>query len=73
MLVCRQERKSCGARQAEKDVILWQKKVSFINDGYIVYIKLIAQKKKKEKERNNTRRKSSTQNSSHLSAVGVGA
>lgn len=49
--MCRQEHKSCGARQAEKDVILWQKKVSFINDGYIVYIKLIALKKKKKGKR----------------------
>lgn len=72
--MCRQERKSCGARQAEKDVILWQKKVSFINDGYIVYIKLIALKKKKRKKKGIIQGENpQPKNSSHLSAVGVGA
>lgn len=46
--MCRQECTSHRARQTvrQKRIWLWQKKVSFINDGYIIYIKLVALKKK---------------------------
>lgn len=59
VLMCRQECTSHRARQTvrQKRIWLWQKKVSFINDGYIIYIKLVALKKK----RSDTRSKSSNQ------------